>query len=145
MAFCCHQQKRYCVRSSDCKSQYASWPHGFGKKSSFHEKLSSSMLPHFLLISWVLPLQTCWFLFLLSPLLPSAHGICDWGRWKKQSEEQQEDWVYLSTFLQGSKTTNEHCKIYGVYDICDASEKEERSIYNQNGMAGTATHFSGWQ
>lgn len=60
------------------------------------------MLPHFLLMSSVLPLQTC-----LTPgpavcTGPSAHGISGWGQWKKQNDEEQEDF-YLSKIPQGPK------------------------------------------
>lgn len=46
--------------------------------------------------------RLAWLLFLLSALVPSAYGISGWGQWKKQNDEEQEDF-YLSTFPQGPK------------------------------------------
>lgn len=39
-------------------------------------------------------------------------------------------------------TSNGHSGIYGMGDFYDALKREEISIYNQNRMASTATHFS---
>ena len=38
--------------------------------------------------------------------------------------------------------SNGHCRIYDMGHFYDALKREERSIYNQNSMGGTATHFS---